>query len=184
MQAMTKVFIIHGTESDPESNWFPWLKKELEKLKVEVIIPRFPTPKGQNFDNWMAVMKPHFSKIGKDTIFIGHSIGVAFILGLVEKLNVKVKGLFSVAGFVGSLWDEKYDPLCETFAQRNFNWERLEKSFGKVFIYQSDDDPYLPMEKSFDLAYKLNGEQVELTKLGHISQKKFDRVLEDIKSIL
>ena len=69
-----------------------------------MIVPQFPTPKGQNLENWMKVMQPHFKKIGKDTILIGHSVGVAFLLALVEKLNVKVKGLFSVAGFVGSLW--------------------------------------------------------------------------------
>lgn len=182
---MTKAIIVHGTESSPDQHWLPWLKKELEKLKIEVIAPRFPTPKGQNFDSWMKVMQPHFGKIGKDTILIGHSVGVAFLLALVEKLNLKVKALFSVAGFVGSLWDEKYDPLCETFTQRTFNWEKLEKSFGKVFIYQSDDDKVLPMEKAFDLAYKLNGEQVQITGFGHFDKtKKFDKLLEDIKSIL
>ncbi|HLD02987.1 MAG TPA: alpha/beta hydrolase [Candidatus Nanoarchaeia archaeon] len=181
---MTRAIIIHGTESNPDQHWFPWLKKELEKLKIEVIVPKFPTPKGQNFDNWMSVMQPHIRKIDRDTILIGHSVGVAFLLGIVEKFNLKPKALFSVAGFVGSLWDEKYDPLCETFTQRNFNWEKLEKSFGKVFVYQSEDDPYLPMEKSYDLAYKLNGEQKNLNKLGHINQKKFEELLKDIKSIL
>ncbi len=181
---MTRAFIIHGTESNPDEHWFPWLRKELEKLKIEVIAPRFPTPKGQNFDEWTKVIQPHIRKIDRDTILIGHSVGVAFLLGIVEKFNLKPKALFSVAGFVGSLWDEKYDPLCETFAQRNFNWEKLEKSFGKVFVYQSDDDDILPMEKAFDLAYKLNGEQVQITGFGHFDTKKFERLLQDIKSIL
>ncbi|MBU4141279.1 hypothetical protein KKE99_00155, partial [Patescibacteria group bacterium] len=26
-----RIFIIHGWEGAPESNWFPWLKKQLEK---------------------------------------------------------------------------------------------------------------------------------------------------------
>lgn len=181
---MTKAIIVHGSYGNPDENWIPWLRKELEKLKIEVIVPRFPTPKGQNFDEWTRVIQPHIKKIGKDTILIGHSVGVAFLLGIVEKFNLKAKALFSVAGFVGSLWDEKFDPICETFTQRNFNWEKLEKSFEKTFVYQSDDDPYLPMEKSYDLAYKLNGEQKNLTKLGHINQKKFDELLKDIKSIL
>ncbi|MDO8240814.1 MAG: hypothetical protein Q7T51_02465 [Candidatus Moranbacteria bacterium] len=31
-----KVFIIHGWEGKPDSNWFPWMKTELEKENVQV----------------------------------------------------------------------------------------------------------------------------------------------------
>ena len=36
---MTKVFLIHGSHGSPEENWFPWLKQELEKAGLEVIVP-------------------------------------------------------------------------------------------------------------------------------------------------
>lgn len=41
---MANVIIIHGAYGNPEENWFPWLKKELEKLDCRVFVPKFPTP--------------------------------------------------------------------------------------------------------------------------------------------
>ena len=63
-----KVIIIHGAYGSPEENWFPWLKKELEKLNCEVIVPQFPTPKGQNLKNWLAILNKAVKNWDKDFI--------------------------------------------------------------------------------------------------------------------
>jgi predicted alpha/beta hydrolase family esterase len=34
---MKRVIIIHGWEASPESNWFPWLKNELEKKGIRFL---------------------------------------------------------------------------------------------------------------------------------------------------
>lgn len=39
---MKKAYIIHGWEGRPDSNWFPWLKTELESQGFAVEVPQMP----------------------------------------------------------------------------------------------------------------------------------------------
>jgi len=56
---MISIIIIHGTGGSPNSNWFPWLKSELEKLGHTVFAPKFPTPEKQSLENWLKVFKKY-----------------------------------------------------------------------------------------------------------------------------
>jgi predicted alpha/beta hydrolase family esterase len=86
-------FIIHGAYGDENENWFPWLKRELESQRYTVITPRFPTPEGQSLEAWLRIMHEYQNKIDEKTIMIGHSIGCAFILNVLERSTHPVKAV-------------------------------------------------------------------------------------------
>ena len=88
---MVNIFIIHGSYGSPEENWFPWLKSDLEKLGCRVYVPRFPTPEKQSLEKWLDVFKEYDGFVDSETIFIGHSLGPAFILR-----NVRVIGMLQL----------------------------------------------------------------------------------------
>jgi len=71
---MINVVIIHGSYEYPKENWFPWLKKELEKLHCRVFVPKFPTPENQTLENWFRIFENYEKYLNEDTVVVGHSI--------------------------------------------------------------------------------------------------------------
>lgn len=181
-----RFFIIHGAYGNPDGNWFPWLKKELELLGHEVIIPQFPTPENQTLDNWIKVFREYFPKINSDTIFIGHSLAPAFILSVLERIDIKIKACFFVAGFVGLIGKEEFDIINNTFITKKFNWSKIKENCGRFYIYNSDNDPYVPLSKGEELANRLDSKLIIVDNAGHFNEdsgyKEFPKILEDIKT--
>jgi len=181
-----RFFIIHGAYGNPNENWFPWLKKELEKIGYEVIVPAFPTPENQNLENWMKVFQPYLKEINEETIFIGHSLGVAFILSVLEKINLQVRACFFVSGFA-ALLGNKIDVINRTFIEKNFDWEKIKNNSKEFYIYHADNDPYVPLNRAKRLATKLNCTMFLIEKAGHFNSAAgfdtFKELLGDLRAI-
>jgi len=187
-----KLFIIHGSYGNPKENWFPWLKQELEKLGHNVFVPEFPTPKNQSLENWMFEFQDgmYYDMVDEDSVFIGHSLGPAFILSLLEKIEIPkpIKSCFFVSGFIGSLNKSEFDKINKTFTEKEFNWDKIKKNCKKFKMYHSDNDPYVPLEKAKELAKKLECELKVIKGAGHFNEKagytKFELLLQNIKGVL
>ncbi|MBI2654034.1 serine hydrolase family protein [Candidatus Woesearchaeota archaeon] len=162
--------IIHGVYNNPEGNWFPWLKKELESRGYECIVPKFPTPLDQTLESWMRVIADYEAKINEDTVLIGHSLGAAFILDYLEQTSKKIKAAYLVAGF-HKLPGNQYDEIMKTFVDRQFNWDKIKASCGKFFVFASDNDEYIPFEVTKELVEKLNAEFNLVTNGRHLNKE-------------
>ena len=176
-------FIIHGVYGNPEENWFPWLKKELEGQGYEVIVPKFPTPLDQSLESWTRVFSKYEDKINEETVLIGHSLGAPFILNYLEKTGKKIKAAILAAAFHKQLGIQ-YDEMNRTFVDRQFNWEKIKQSCSKFFIFNSDNDPWIPLETAQELAKNLNAELNIVHDGGHLNKKagydEFPLILETI----
>ena len=168
---MSNVIIIHGTGGNPEGNWFPWLKEILENGGCKVFIPRFPTPENQSLESWLRVFDSYLDYLNEDCIVVGHSLGCAFLLSVLEKSTVKIKASFFVSGFLGLLDIKEFDELNESFVTKNFDWEKIRNNCGRFYVINSDDDPYVPLKEGRILADKLGTELVVLAGAGHINKE-------------
>lgn len=185
---MINIIIIHGSYGNPNENWFPWLKTELEKLNCKVFVPKFPTPKNQSLESWNNVFNEYKQCINEDTILIGHSLGPAFLLNLLEKLDKPIKSAFFVSGFLGLLGNSDFDEINKTFTNRNFNWNKIKQNCKKFYLYHSNNDPYVPIKKATELAEKLDNKIIEIKNAGHFNEEtgynKFELLLEDVKKYI
>jgi uncharacterized protein len=185
---MKRVFIIHGWEASPDSNWFPWLKNELEKNCFAVIVPAMPNSAQPKCAEWVDYLKKIVGEVDEDTFFVGHSLGPIAILRFLETLSAdeKAGGVIMVAGFSESLGI----PEIESFFQKPLDYEKIKRSVRNIptpsraaratppergiitsgFVaINSDDDPYVPMSQGKILEKELGAELIVMHNCGHLN---------------
>ena len=185
---MTNIIIVHGSYGHPAENWFPWLKSELEKLGCRTFVPKFPTPETQSLRNWLKVFEDYKQYLNENSIVVGHSLGVAFLLNVLERLNHSIKAAFLVAGCISPLNNPTFDEINKTFIDRRFDWDRIKKNCKKFYVFHSDNDPYVPLKHGKELANNLGVDVIIVKSAGHFNEKagytKFELLLEKIKNEL
>jgi len=184
---MKAAIIFHGTAGNPEENWFPWLKKEMKMLDYKVIIPQFPTPKGQSPETWFRVFENYKKDIDKDTILIGHSLGGGFLLRVLEKLGTKVKAAVFVAASIG-IKPIKYYETDRPFVEKPFDWKKIRSKTDNFLVFHSDNDKLVSIGNGKKLAKELKTELIVVLNAGHFNRAagylKFELMLEKIKNLL
>jgi len=56
-------------------------------------------------------------------------------------MDIQVEASFLVSGFIGPLNDERFDPLNQSFAEREFDFEKIRSSSQKIHQFHSASDP-------------------------------------------
>ena len=154
-----RVVILHGAYGRPDSNWFPWLAERVRAAGHEAVLPSFPTPQGQTPAAWLDAYHRQVEDAGSRsrTILVGHSLGVAFALRLAACAGAAdpYRGAFLAAGFWGALGLPDYDPINAPFFAE-LDWAAVRAGCGAdVACYAGDDDPYVPLPFSREIAERL-----------------------------
>ncbi len=172
-QAGLRVIVLHGAHGGPDTNWFPWLHAELAAAGIEVLRPRFPTPQGQSLASWLTAYDRAVNTLpSAPTILVGHSLGVAFALRVVERAAEPFAGLLLAAGFIGALGLPDYDPINQSFFAVPFDWAGIRERKGRACrCWAGDDDPYVPLPRSRGVADHLNAPLEVLHGGGHLNSE-------------
>ncbi len=157
--ARLRVVILHGAYGRPDSNWFPWLAEHVHAAGHEALLPRFPTPQGQSPETWLDAYRRQVDDAvpRSRTILVAHSLGVAFALRLAAHAGAAdpYRGAFVAAGFWGALGLPDYDPINAPFFVP-LDWDAARAGCGTgVVCYAGDDDPYVPLRFSREIAERL-----------------------------
>lgn len=179
-------FIIHGSFSNPYSNWFTWLSNFILAEGKEVYVPDFPIGVGyQNYDNWSKMLKIYldFGLINEKTTIIGHSIAPIFISKFLVKNKVKVKKLIFVCGFNNYLGiNEEYDAVNNSMFFDNI--ENIKEYAKDIICFYSDNDPYVKYEVEKEFADKVSTQRILLNGAGHINAESGYDTFEEIVTYL
>ena len=165
---MKKALILHGTSSNSRSNWFPWLKQQLEELGWAVWVPDLPgahNPNIKRYNQYILEHKPW--EFDDETVIIGHSSGAVEALGLLQQLpnSNHIKQCILVGAFKNNLNWPNLDGLFE----EPFDFRKIKKQANKFLFIHSDDDPYCPLEHAEYLAKETGGELKVMPGQKHFS---------------
>ena len=183
---MKRVFIIHGYTGHPNTNWFPWLKKELEKLNILAIIPEMPNAENPQLSEWLPYLQLQVSLPDKDTYFVGHSLGCITILKYIESIpeNTKVGGALLVAGFASPIHFSELD----NFFSAPLNDNKIKENILKIININSDNDNHVPFIQAEEIRDRFNSELITIHNGGHLNDKagytEFPLLLEELKKII
>ncbi|MCB9809253.1 serine hydrolase family protein [Candidatus Nomurabacteria bacterium] len=166
---MKNAFIIHGSYMSPDANWYPWLKQKLEEQGYEVFVPRFPTPEHQSLTSWQEAFEPYRHHVNAETVFIGHSIGCAFILRELENTDLTIAGCIFVAPFTEAIEHEGLNLVNATFLTKAFNWHAIHQHMGRAAVIASSDDPFVAPLHSEKVAELLGVQLIPLAQHGHFT---------------
>jgi hypothetical protein len=177
---MKVIFIPGNGGGSPKDNWFPYLKTELEKLKIEVIASEFPDNQLARESYWLPFLKDEL-KADEQTILVGHSSGAIAAMRYAEAN--KLLGSVMVGTYytdLGLLTEKQ-----SGYFNRPWNWASIKQNHKWIIQFASTNDPWIPIEEARFVHNQLNTEYHESIDQGHFGgdYKKlvFPELLEALK---
>jgi len=173
MPDQKRVFIIHRWEANPQSDWYPWLAKNLREQGFLVEAPEMPDTDNPKIEAWTEHIREKVGRCDENTFFVGHSIGCQAIMRYLEKISddEKAGGAVFVAGwFTLSNIDGEEDRLISSpWLNLPIDFEKVKACAKKISCIFSDDDPYVPVENWEMFSKNLGAEIIIEKNRGHFT---------------
>jgi predicted alpha/beta hydrolase family esterase len=166
VRPVQRVVIVHGYQSSPDANWFPWLQSALEAEDIGVTVVPLPDPDDPGKAAWENAVSTALGVPDATTVVVAHSLGVVTVLRVLETLPEpwELGGLAVVAGFTEPL---EALPELDGFLATDVAVERVATSIRERTVLRSETDPFVPPEASDDLARRLSASLQVYPGAGH-----------------
>lgn len=150
-----RIVLVHGLNSSPSQNFWPWLADELRKRGHEVFAPQLPNAAEPNCQEWVDEIDRSIARPGGDTVFIGHSLGCVALLHYLEQADMegtpKSVILVSPVFHIGA---EKF----ESFFVPPVDFDTAMWKGQEFVVVHSKDDDKVPFDHAEKYVKELNGE--------------------------
>jgi uncharacterized protein len=175
-----RIILVHGYKSSPTMNFFPWLERELRSRGFDVIIPVLPNPEEPDRDAWTAALVDASAPLTDQTIIVGHSLGGAAILRMLEAAEARSTPHAVV--LVSTPWMIK-DERFRGFFFSEFDFEVLMWRASKFLVIHAQNDPIIPVEHGKRYAGVLHAKLVTPETGEHFQGAEYPVILEEILKI-
>lgn len=150
-----RALLIHGYGTNAQSDFHPWLKRELEKLGYIVELPNLPHPDEPSIDEQVGYIMDNYPQPKK--LILGHSLGCVVALKMIEEIDYDVDDLVLVSGFIDTNFndgDEDIDELLMV-CDWKFNYNLIKSKVKRIHVLRPEIDTAVTLEQTKDLSKKL-----------------------------
>lgn len=162
MKDIQVIFIPGNGGGKTTDNWFPNLKKELEKEGYKVVASDFPDSDLAREAYWIPFLKDEL-RANENSVLVGHSSGAIASMRFAEKN--KILGSVLVGAYHSDLGLET-EKLSGYF-DRPWDWEAIKNNQRWIIEFASTNDPWIPISEARFVHEKLNTEYYEYQDQGH-----------------
>ncbi|MEO7158438.1 MAG: alpha/beta hydrolase [Vicinamibacterales bacterium] len=179
-EGAVKAILIHGNGGCTAGDiWLPWVERELTALGLQVINQTFPDNIKARARYWL----PHLEALGadQDTILIGHSSGAVAAMRYAE--THRLLGSILVGVCHTDLGDS-FEAASGYYAA-GWQWQKIRDHQEWIAIYNSTDDPHIPIAEPRFVAKQLKCSYYEFTNRGHfVDSRQFPEIVELVRRTL
>lgn len=171
-----KVILLHGNGGcSPSDAWYPWVERELSALGLEVINTQFPDSVKARAQFWL----PFLDDLGADanTILIGHSSGAVAAMRYAETHRLLGSVL---VGVCHSDLGDAFEAQSGYYAAP-WQWQQIRDNQQFIAIYNSTDDPHIPISEARHVAAQLKASYFEFTDRGHFIDSQLPEVVDFVR---
>jgi len=170
---MPKAILIHGNGGCTAGDiWLPWVERELSAAGLDVINRTFPDNVKARARYWL----PFIEELGADdqTILIGHSSGAVAAMRYAETHRLLGSVLVGVCHTdLGDAFE-----AASGYYDAPWQWDRIRNNQRWIGIYQSSDDPLIPVAEARFVASQLKCSYFEHSDRGHfIDSREFPELV-------
>ena len=173
---LPKAILIHGNGGSTAGDiWLPWLERELNQLGLEVVNQTFPDNVKARARYWL----PFLDELGADenTILIGHSSGAVAAMRYAE--THRLTGSVLVGVCHTDLGDS--GEAASGYYRAPWEWQRIRENQAWIGIFNSADDPCIPVAEARFVAAQLRCPYFEFPDRGHFMDAELPEVLQFVR---
>lgn len=177
--------IVHGINGYAGIDWQKWLHDQLVELGHTVVMPNMPDASHPNRTTWFTILQQKIVPIPKHELsIIGHSLGVASCLDLIERLTQPIKAFVSVSGFYQDYGLENNSYFMKG---KNIDFQKVNLNVEQKYVIYGSDDSYAPRSALQAIADQFQVDPIVIRGGGHLNASsgytKFPQLLDIVKNI-
>jgi len=168
-----RVFIVHGWDGNPNEAWLSWLRRELEKRNIKVVVPQIPNTEEPKISEWVSYLTELVGVPDEETYFVGHSIGCQTILRYLETISPKkVGGVICVAGWfrLENLEGPAEEAIAKPWIETTINFKKVKNATSNIIAIFSENDPFVPLSDKDIFKKELGAEIIVEKNKGHFTE--------------